>query len=129
MDELTAAAGLDVLVGAPADGAISAEATAALAAALSHTPGVLEGHLPQLFAPGVSDAPAQALVLALARGAAPDAVMSALRPRLAAIVPAGVHLDVWPLAPAHALLPAVRQAGCQIYTAPAALRPWWKFWA
>jgi hypothetical protein len=117
------------MVGAPASPAISVEATAAVAAALTQTSGIAEAHLPQFFAVGVSEAPTQALVLVLAPDATPDRVMATLGPKLGAIIPAGVYLDVWPLAPSHALLPAVRGAGCRIYKAQRVPRPWWKFWA
>ena len=125
IDELLVKKGADVLIGAPTH-PVSPEATAAIAEAVSTVKGVREAHLPQCFIPGVSDAPAQVLVLVLATSATDQGVMGELGPLLHKIVPKGVYLDVWPLPPRHAVLDAVRKAGCQIYAAPS--RAWWKFW-
>jgi hypothetical protein len=127
IDPIDAPAGSDVFIGAPASPIISQEATNSLRRAIADTPGVAEAHLPQIFAPKVSEAPTQALVLILARSAMPEEVMQTLGPKLHAIIPKGVHLDVWPLRPEHSLVPSVRKAGCMIWSAPHR-HPWWKFW-
>ncbi len=134
MDALHMRPGARVFIGAPADPQLTPTARAAVAAQVAAVPGIREAHLPQCFAPGVSERPAQVLVLVLVLvldpATTPDRVMSALGPRLSEVIPPGVYLDVWPLAAAHELLPAVRAAGCEIFRAPGVVRrPWWKFWA
>src|SRR5690348_14282099 len=103
IDELPVKKGTDALFGPPPN-PISQEATAAIGAAAASIRGVLEAHLPQCFVPGVSEAPAQLLVLVLARSANGAAVMRKLGPELTNIVPKGLYLDVWPLPPNHEVL-------------------------
>lgn len=133
INQLNVAAGTKIMIGRPANPMIGAEATARLTAAVAEAPGVSEAHLPQVYVPGVTAAPAQVLVLALEPQATVDSIMAMLGPRLHDIIPESIHFDVWPLAPGHPLLRAVRQADCQIYGArlreAAAPQPWWKFWA
>ena len=125
IDELLVKKGADVLVGAP-ETPLNPQTTAAIAEAVATIKGIREAHLPQCFIPGVSEAPAQVLVVVLAASATEQNVMSELGPRLHKIVPKGVYLDVWPLPLRHPVLGSVRKAGCQIYAAPQ--RPWWRFW-
>jgi hypothetical protein len=121
IDELTVKAGANVLIGAPAN-PIAGDARAAIGAAVARLNGVREAHLPQVFLPGVTEGPAQVLVLVLARSASVEMIMGTLGPQPHAIVPKGMYLDVWPLPRDHELLPAIRGAGCQLYAEPA--RPW-----
>jgi hypothetical protein len=125
IDELLIKKGAEVMIGAPAN-PLNPEATAAVASAVSSTPGVLEAHLPQVFIPGVSENPAQVLILVLSGSTPVAQVMSQLGPSLHRIIPGGVYLDVWPLPRSHQLLPTIRNAGCQIWQVPK--RPWWRFW-
>jgi hypothetical protein len=126
MDELLLKKGSEIVFGAPATQAISAQAVAAIGKAVATIREIQEAHLPQCFAEGISEAPSQVLVLVLARSAAPGNVMHRLGPQLHKIIPKGVYLDVLPIGPAHQFVDAVRRAGCQIYRAPN--RPWWRFW-
>jgi hypothetical protein len=130
MEELRVQKGADVMIGRPAN-PIAPENVAAIAAAVATVPGVTEAHLPQCYVPGVSTAPAQVLVLVLSPGISDDAVMSQLQPKLRAIIPRGIALDVWPLDPRNELLSSVRATDCQIFSAPSnadSRRKWWQFW-
>ena len=126
VDHLTLAHGRDVMFGRPAT-PIAPEPTAAIAGAVAQCAGVREAHLPQCFMPGVSEAPAQVLFVVLERGVTGDTLMAELGPRLHGIVPSGVFLDVLPVQPTDSLLPAIRNAGCEIFRAPPRA-PWWKWW-
>ena len=132
MDDLKVAAGSQILIGAPAN-PIHPDAVRAIADAVRALTGVQEAHLPQCYIPGVSESPAQVLVLVLLPGVRSEPLMDSLSPQLQGIVPRGVRLDVWPLPIEHELLPAIRGAGCQI-TGDVAIGPvsserkWWQFW-
>lgn len=47
--------------------------------------------------------------------------MESFGPRLRAVVPAGVYLDVWPLPPTHEMIPAIRDAGREIFRRPSTM--------
>jgi hypothetical protein len=121
-------AGTQVLIGAPARPMPRAQ-SAAIADALARVPGVVEAHLPQIFAPGAMTEPAQVLVVVLSRGANVEATMHAITCDLARLLTEDSRLDVFPLASDSGMLKGVRDAGCQILGARRSARPWWKFWA
>jgi hypothetical protein len=116
VEPFTMRRGERLLIGAPGQFRINPEATNAIALAASQTAGVIEAHLPQVQAPSLGDKPVQVLVLVLKSGSSAAAVLDVLGPRLGAIVPQGVHLDVWPLPSGHPLLTQIRGAGCALFT-------------
>jgi hypothetical protein len=113
IEPLRIPAGTVVLIGAPAE-PMPRERASALAEMVSQIDGIQEAHLPQCFAVGVMTSPAQVLALVLAPGAEEPAVLAEVGAALAAILPQGQHLDVWPMAPGDGLLENVRSAGCRI---------------
>ena len=116
-DQINVQPGTQVLIAAPAN-PIASEIAAAIGTAAGAVRGVLEAHLPLCFIPGVTKAPAQVLVLVLARGALAGTVTQNLGPRLHAILPPDFALSVWPLSEDDELVAAVRATGCAVYTAP-----------
>lgn len=110
--------------------------THALAAVLSGIPGVQEAHVPQCFALGTMEAPAQVLVLLLEPTANRKDVLAQLDAGIVKIFPRGATLDIWPIKKSDPLLATIRGTGTQLHLgagstepAPAATpRPWWKFW-
>jgi hypothetical protein len=128
-DDTTLPSGTTLLIGPPTGPQLGEATRSALAAALSSMAGLVEAHVPQLTAAGSNSPPRQVLFLVLEDDVRPDRVTQALEPRLSEILPQGVALDVLPLTLKHELLPAVRNAGSRIYTAPERGRPWWRFWA
>ena len=111
MDKLSIPAGTPLLIGAPArpmDSRISAR-RGALTASID---GIVEAHLPQMFAVNVMEEPAQVLVLLLRPDADVDEVLEQLGIGLSSVLPEGVHLDVWPIQTNHSMADDVRRAGC-----------------
>ncbi|MDT7543459.1 MAG: hypothetical protein QOE33_3363 [Acidobacteriota bacterium] len=120
-------AGTQVLIGAPSQPMPQAQ-QAAMADALARVPGVVEAHLPQLFAPGAMSEPAQVLVVVLERGANLERTMHEITCALAQLLTEDSRLDVFPLTKESGMLAGVRDANCQILGARAEAKPWWKFW-
>ncbi|MCA1630770.1 MAG: enhanced serine sensitivity protein SseB C-terminal domain-containing protein [Acidobacteria bacterium] len=120
-------AGTQILIGAPARPMPSAQA-AAIAAVLAKVPGVVEAHLPQVYAPGAIDEPAQVLVVVLRPGADADATLDAINCDLARLLTEDSRLDIFPVAGDSGMLRDVRAVGCQILGGKRDARPWWKFW-
>jgi hypothetical protein len=120
-------AGTQILIGAPAQPMARAQ-SAAIAGVLAKVPGVVEAHLPQIFAPGAMTEPAQVLVVVLKRGADVEATMHAITCDLAQLLTEDSRLDLFPLASDSGMLASVRGVGCQILGAKASAKPWWKFW-
>jgi len=113
MQRLSIPAGTPLLIGAPArpmEGHISA-GIGALTASID---GIVEAHLPQMFAVNVMEEPAQVLVLLLRPDAEVDEVIEQLGAALSGILPDGVHLDVWPIQTNHSMADDVRRAGCMV---------------
>lgn len=113
MKRLNIPAGTHVLVGRAAT-PIAGPLVDSIAEMLLAIPSVTEAHLPQCFARGVIERPAQVLVLVLASHVDCDQAFNAVDCGLARILPRGTHLDVWPVDLGHELLPAVRAAGCRV---------------
>ena len=129
IDEFRIDRGREFFIGAPQDPQLTPKAKSALASAVSEVRGIQEAHVPQCLIPGVSERPAQVLVLILEPTANADTVMKALGPQLRTVVPSGVVLDVWPISLSNEMVLAVRAAGMEIFRASErSSRPWWRFW-
>ena len=132
MKQFLVPAGSQVFLGAPASPMPVAK-IAALRELVSSINGVIEAHLPQVFAHGM-DRPAQILVLLITPAVASDAVFEALGDRLGALIGGDEHLDVWVLSERDGLLNEVRQAGCPLYdykptpTPTQTRRSRWRLW-
>jgi hypothetical protein len=120
-------AGTQILIGAPARPMPSAQ-SAAIAGMLAKVPGVVEAHLPQVYAPGAMTEPAQVLVVVLSPGADADATLDAINCDLARLLTEDSHLDIFPVANDSGILKDVRAVGCRILGEPRGAKPWWKFW-
>ncbi len=81
---------------------------------LVNVAGVLEAHLPQCYAMGVMEWPAQVLVVVIEATASSEDVMDAILLGLAERLPEEIQLDVWPIDPEHSLLATVQATGCRI---------------
>ena len=93
---------------------------------VADTPGIAEAFLPQCYAPGFVDPPAQVLVITLTPGAELPSVMHALEVGISPIFPPGEHLDILPQVE-RGTLQTIRQYDTQIYgSAITESRPWWK---
>ena len=112
--------------GAPAK-PMPEEWSRAVAELVANTPGIAEAYLPQCYAVGFVDPPAQVLVITLASGAELATVMQALGAGISRIFPPGDYLDILPGLD-RGTLQTIRESGTQIYTGGAAIeaRPWWK---
>jgi hypothetical protein len=126
MRQLSIVAGAKMLIGTPAK-PMPRERSEAIARLVSSIAGVSEAHLPQCFAVGAMESPAQILVLAIDPAADQQLVLASIDEGLSRIIPENEHLDVWPLSPENPMLNSVRPAGCQIF-ATGYKRPWWRFW-
>ncbi|MFM7738031.1 MAG: enhanced serine sensitivity protein SseB C-terminal domain-containing protein [Planctomycetota bacterium] len=126
MKRLAVPSGTKMLLGAPSK-PMPRERSEALAQLASTTSGILEAHLPQMFAIGVMQEPAQVLVVCIAHSADQELVLSAIGHGLSKILPPDFHLDVWPVAPGSDMLADVRGVGCMI-AQNSRKRPWWKLW-
>ena len=115
-----------MLLGAPS-APMPRERSDALARLASSTGGILEAHLPQVFAMGVMQAPAQVLVVCIDPSVDQEQVLGAVGDGLSKILPPDFHLDVWPLSPSSELLADVRAVGCMIAES-SRKRPWWRWW-
>jgi hypothetical protein len=116
--------GSPVMIGAPAH-PLTPDITSAITRAVASVPDIMEAHLPNVFAVGVMEAPAQVLVLVFSTIANKDQVLSALGDALASEMPPGFALDVWPIHGRSDTLDDVRSAGCQLPLPPhgAPIRP------
>jgi hypothetical protein len=120
-------AGTQILIGAPAQPMPSAQ-SAAIAAMLAKVPGVVEAHLPQVYAPGAMTEPAQVLVVVLRPGADADATLQAINCDLARLLTEDSRLDIFPVASDSGILKDVRAVGCRILGDAHVEKSWWKFW-
>ncbi len=92
------------------------ERSRAVAQLVANTAGVVEAYLPQCYAAGLIDPPAQVLVIGLARGADLAAVMASLGAGISRIFPPDEYLDILPSLD-RGTLETIRESGTQIYTA------------
>lgn len=113
MQRLTLPAGTSLLLGSPAN-PMEEERSRAIGKLTDSIEGILEAHLPQMFAIGVMEEPAQVLVIVLGQHAILEEISEQLKVGLAGLLPRGVHLDVWPIHSGHEMLDDVRQTGCLI---------------
>ncbi len=116
--------GSPVMIGAPAH-PLTADITNAITRAVASVPDIMEAHLPNVFALGAMEAPAQVLVLVFSTIANGDQVLSAVGVALARELPPGFALDVWPIHGGPGTLDDVRSAGSQLPLPPhgAPMRP------
>ena len=70
--------------------------------------GVREAHVPQCFAMGVMERPAQVLVVVIESNASSEDVVDEVLLGLAAVLPDDIQLDVWSMDPQHSLLATVQ---------------------
>lgn len=114
MKPLRIPAGTKVLLGAPA-APLPKRISDAIGEMASRIPKLIEAHLPQCFAVGAMNAPAQILVVVVDTKGSIGVVLEAVSRRLAKILPNGMHLDVWPIDVDHPSLTAVRNTDCRIF--------------
>lgn len=76
--------------------------------------GVREAHLPQCFAMTVMERPAQVLVVVIESDASSEAVIDEVLLGLTAVLPDGIHLDLWSMDPQHSLLATVQATKCRL---------------
>ena len=126
MNGLKVPGGTKVVLGSPAVPP-PREKVEALERLVASTPGILEAHLPQCFAVSVMAAPAQVFVLSVPLDADVEAIVESIGRGLSRIIPAGEHLDIWPMSPGDPMLNSVQNARSQIFPS-IKTRPWWKFW-
>ena|SRR5438270_6341908 len=125
MSQFNVPPGTNFYWGAPAK-PMAEERSRAVAQLVASTPGVAEAFLPQCYAVGFVDPPAQVLVITLTPGADLATVMHALGGGISRILPPGEHLDILPGLD-RGTLQTVRQSGTQIYGSDVAeARPGWK---
>jgi hypothetical protein len=111
--------------GAPAK-PMAEERSRAVAQLVANTPGIAEAFLPQCYAAGFVDPPAQVLVVTLTPSADLPTVMQSLGAGIARIFPPGEHLDILPRLD-RGTVETIRQYGTQIYgTRTSPSQPWWK---
>jgi hypothetical protein len=113
MDELKIPAGTSLFIGAPAR-PMERRLSTAVGKLTASIDGIIEAHLPQMFAPGVMEEPAQVLVIVMRDEADLKAVIDRVGGGLAVLLPPGRNLDVWPIPIGHAMLDEIRRTGCQI---------------
>jgi hypothetical protein len=85
---------------------------AAIGTLVDTVDGILEAHLPQCFVPGVMESPAQVLVIVV--NSDPEVALGRVGQGVEHLLPAGMHLDIWPLKPDSAVLNEVRRANCRV---------------
>lgn len=121
-------AGTRILIGAPASPMPRAQ-SAAIADVLAKVAGVVEAHLPQVFAPGAMREPAQVLVVVTSPETDAEALMHDITCRLAQLLTEDSRLDVFPVASDSGILRDVRAANCQILGAtPHRSKSRWNCW-
>lgn len=106
-------AGTSVYVGRPAKPMLASLADQ-ISSGLADIPGILEAHVPQCYAKGLIDPPAQILVLVLPLGMSADTVVPGVLQTLRRILPRGTSMDVLPLDEKAPVLSSIRGAGCQL---------------
>jgi len=111
--------------GAPAK-PMAEERSRAIAQLVANTAGIAEAFLPQCYAPGFVDPPAQVLVVTLTPGADLATVMQSLGAGISRICPPGEHLDILPHVD-RGTVETIRQYRTQIYGGSSSpSQPWWK---
>jgi hypothetical protein len=127
MTPLKVPAGSAVMLGAAAK-PMPKTLSATLGQLVRGTAGIREAYLPQCFVRGIVEPPAQVLVVVLDAEADHPRVLDLLGQGLVGVLPAGMHLDVWPMRETDDLLRTVRGTRTHIHCDPPPERkPWWKF--
>jgi len=103
--------GTEVFIGPPAK-PLPPQISAALGKSLGKLAEILEAHLPQMYAPGKLDPPAQVLVVVLEDDAV--SLEPAIGRVISTILPSTAYLDVMELRTNSPLLPTVRMCGCAL---------------
>ena len=111
--ELRIPAGVSLLIGAPAE-PMSQEISTAIGKLAESIDGIVEAHLPQMFAIGVMDEPAQVLVVVISESASLGNIIDQLGVGLIDILPDGLLLDILPLGGGSTLINDIRGSGCRI---------------
>jgi hypothetical protein len=125
VDQYTIPKGITFHWGAPAK-PMREERSRAVAVLVAGTPGIAAAYLPQCYAAGFVDPPAQVLVITLAPGADLATVMQTLGVGISRIFPPDEYLDILPRLD-HDALQSVQESGTQIYDCGITQsRPWWK---
>ena len=113
MQEINIPSGTALMIGAPAH-PMDENISMTIGKLTDSIDGILEAHLPQMFAVNVMEEPAQVLVIVLREHADINRVTEQLGLGLTEILPKGLHLDVWPIPIGHLMLDDVRRTGCLI---------------
>jgi hypothetical protein len=117
--------GTNVFLGRPAK-PMPQELSSAIGKMVQAIDGIREAFLPQCYAEGAVDPPAQILVLVL-DNPADQKTLDAVGQGLTRILPQGMHLDVWPLDGSHSLLSTIRGTRMHVHTDPPPQnKSWWK---
>jgi hypothetical protein len=106
--------GTEIIIGKPAK-PMPAKHSRAVAKLVASIAGITEAHLPQCYIPGVVDEPGQVLFLVIRSPDLVAEVMPQVGEGLQGILSPHESLDCIPLDPGDELLPAVREAGCEIF--------------
>ena len=85
-----------------------------ISALLRDIPQVREAHLPEIYAIGIMEAPRDVLFLVVEPESAMTDVTQRIDDALRTILRRREHLDVWPVAKEHRLIPTVRDADCLV---------------
>lgn len=128
MQELQLKVGTQVIIGKPIN-PMPPDRSYAITKLVSSIDGILEAHLPHCFIPGMTEKPAQVLVIILKSPDLGPRVFPRIGQGLGRIIPKGEGLDIIPLELDSPLMPLVRKAGCEIFVfKEKPKKPWWRFW-
>ena len=106
-------AGTKVYLGSPAR-PMASDLSTEITKLLGSIRGIVEAHVPQCYAAGVIDVPAQILIVVVTPGIADFLVASEISQGLTKILPTGVHMDFMLMGETTPELKAVRRANCRI---------------
>lgn len=107
MPPLRIPSGTPIMLGTPAR-PIEEALLQSIGTMLLNMGGVREAHVPQCFAMGVMERPAQVLVVVIESNASSEDVVDEVLLGLAAVLPDDIQLDVWSMDPQHSLLATVQ---------------------
>ena len=107
MPPLKIPTGTPIMLGVPAV-PLAEDLLQSIGTMLLSVGGVREAHVPQCFAMGVMERPAQVLVVVIESDAPSEAVIDEILLGLTAILPDGIHLDLWSMDAQHSLLATVQ---------------------
>ena len=113
MPPLRIPSGTPIMLGTPAR-PIEEALLQSIGTMLLNMGGVREAHVPQCFAMGVMERPAQVLVVVIESTTPSEEVMDEILLGLSALSPDDIQLNVWPMEPEHSLLATVRATACRI---------------